>query len=461
MTRVESLEIDSRKLLNSEDPSERSAAVTSLMYEELDDETTEMLCALVEDQDKGVRNAVDMTLSNNPSPQIPKFLTKYISSGGIATRNLAGEILIKIGSGAVDAMLDYIDSGNDDDKKFLIDVLGLIGDTKPAEHIHELMKQCKNDNVLLACVEALGSLGYAESVDTMCELYERNELFKPTIVEALGKIGTKKVLSFIVSKYGEEDELTKFSMIESLGSVGDEESFYFLISELENTNGPIIWPIVGSIYKLKEKYNLDIPFDEKMKNALLQTVNCDEEKYKIPAVYLVIAFDDEETILTCVRIYGDVPELDEIIKPKIISHPQVLFSAFPDLVDSHSRNIRNLLELMKEFVEEDEGVFANNLSSLQRRTLADAFTKCLDDPDEEARRLAVELLFTLDKDTALLFIDKMVEDDNMWNRLKLLEIISGLDSNETKSALTKLANDAEDMVSDRAKYILSQDRLPE
>ena len=456
MARTENLDIDSRKLLKSKDPSERSAAVASFMDEELDDETTELLCELVEDRDNAVRNAVDMTLSYNSSPQIPKYLVKYISSPSIATRNLAGEILLKIGSRAVDAMLDYIDSGNDDDKKFLIDVLGLIGDKKPSQHILNLMKICKNDNVILACVEALGSLNYEESLDVLLQFYERNELFKPTIIEALGKIGTKKALNFITSRYSEEDELTKFSMIESLGSVGDAESFFFLISELETTSGPIVWPIIESIYKLKEKYNLDIPYDEKMKNALLQTVNCGDEKYVSAAVHLISVFEDEETILTCIKVFGTNPELDEIVKPKILSHPQILLSAIPDSVDNRSGNIRNLLELVKEFSEEDNGSFIKTLSNIQRRNLADAFAKCLDNPDEEARRLAVELLFTIDQGTAMLFIDKMVEDDNLWNRLKLLEILGEVNLPEANNVLKKLADDTEEMVSERAKYILSQ-----
>ncbi len=456
MARAENLEIDSKKLLKSEDPSERSAAVASFMEEELDDETTELLCELVEDRDKGVRNAVDMTLSYNPNPWIPKFLVKYISSPSIATRNLAGEILIKIGSRAVDAMLEYIDSGNDDDKKFLIDVLGLIGDKKPSQHILEVMNTCKNDNVVLACVEALGSLSCVESLDNLLQFYERNELFKPTIIEALGKIGTKKALNFITSRYDEEDELTKFSMIESLGAVGDEESFFFLVSELENTSGPIVWPIVNSIYKLKEKYSLDIPYDEKMKNALLQTVNCGHEKYMNSAVNLITAFDDEETILTCIKVYGTSAELDEIVKPKIFSHPQILFLALPDTVDNRSGNIRSLLELVKEFTEGNREIFVKMLSNIQIRNLSDAFAKCLDNPDEEARRLAVELLFTIDQGTAMLFIDKMVEDDNLWNRLKLLEILSEVNSIEANTALKKLTDDAEEMVNERAKYILSQ-----
>ena len=456
MARVENIEIDSKKLLKSKDPSERSAAVASFMEEELDDETTELLCELVEDRDKGVRNAVDMTLSYNPSRRIPKFLVKYISSPSIATRNLAGEILIKIGSRAVDAMLEYIDSGNDDDKKFLIDVLGLIGDKKPSQHILVLMNNCKNDNVILACVEALGSLSCVESLDALLQFYERNELFKPTIIEALGKIGTKKALNFITSRYNEEDELTKFSMIESLGSVGDEESFFFLVSELENTSGPIVWPIVNSIYNLKEKYNLDIPYDEKMKNALLQTVNCGHEKYVNSAVHLITAFDDEETILTCIKVYGTNAEQDEIVKQKIFSHPQILFLALPDSIDNRSENIRSLLELVKEFAEGDREIFVKMLSNIQIRNLADAFAKCLDDPDEEARRLAVELLFTIDQGTAMLFIDKMVEDDNLWNRLKLLEILSEVNSIEANTALKKLADDAEEMVNERAKFILSQ-----
>jgi HEAT repeat protein len=158
MVQIEQLDKNVKNQLYSDDPAKRSLAIESLMDELLDDEIIDILCAFVEDSDKGIRNSVDMTLSFNPSPNIPFHLVKYISSQIISTRNLAGEILLKIGDKAVDAMVAYIDKSCDDDKKFVIDILGLIGDAKAGTEILKVLDTNKNENVVLACIEALGNL---------------------------------------------------------------------------------------------------------------------------------------------------------------------------------------------------------------------------------------------------------------------------------------------------------------
>ena len=456
MVQIEKLDKNLKNQLYSDDPAKRCSVIESLMNEELDDEIIEILCTFVEDSDKGVRNSVDMALSFNPSSNIPLHLVKYVSSQNISSRNLAGEILLKIGNKAVDAMVAFIDNGSDDDKKFIIDILGLIGDPKSGDPILKVLETNENDNVILACIEALGNLKYKEALDKLFETYEKNELFRPTIIEALGKIGSKRTLDFVMSKYNEEEELIKFSIIESLGSIGDEQSFYFLISELNETSSPIISPIIGSIFELREKYNFDVPFDDKVKKAILQTIYESEPKYKKAAVYLISAFEDEEIIAACLKIYGEDIELDEIIRPKIFEKPLVLFNALPSFINELPDNLMKLLELTKEILDENSVEIINTLAGIQRRNISDSFTKCLDNPDEEIRKLAVELLFTIDQDIAILFVDKMLDDDNIWNRLKLLELLSNINLPEAESALIRMSNDPEEMISERAKFILFQ-----
>jgi HEAT repeat protein len=456
MVQIEQLDKNLKNQLYSNDPANRCVAIESLMNEELDDEIIKVLCTFVEDSDKGIRNSIDMTLSLNPSPNIPLFLVQYVSSHNISSRNLAGEILLKIGINAVGAMIAFIENSSDDDKKFIIDILGLIGDPKSGGPILKVLDNNKDDNVILACVEALGNLKYYESLDKLFQTYEKNELYRPTIIEALGKIGSKKALDFVMSKFNEEEELVKFSIIESLGSIGDEQSFYFLISELNEASSPIISPIIGSIYELRDKYNFDVPFDDRIKKAILQTIFESERKYKKAAVHLISAFEDEEIIAACLKIYGEDFELDEIIKPKIFERPLVLFVALPSLIAELPENLMKLLELTKEIVDENSVEIISNLTGIQRRNISDSFTKCLDNPDEEIRKLAVELLFTADQNIAILFIDKMLDDDNMWNRLKLLEILSNVNLPEAESALIRMSNDAEEMISERAKSILFQ-----
>ena len=50
----------------------------------------------------------------------------------------------------------------------------------------------------------------------------------------------------------------------------------------------------------------------------------------------------------------------------------------------------------------------------------------------------------------------MSEDDNLWNRLKLIDLIGDIQNNDSDRILTKLSGDSEEMVSERAQFILSQ-----
>ena len=457
MIQNDSLRIVTLKQLKSVVPSERQTAVESLYNENLSDSLVEDICTMLNDTDKGVRNAVDLMLTVNPSTQIPKYLVKYISSPNISTRNLAGEILLKIGNNSVEAMLESIYTGNDDDKKFIVDILGLIGDPKAAHEILELLKINKNDNVIMACIEALGNLKYEPAIEFMIFIYDKNELYKPTITEALGKIGTSKALSFIISKYNDEDSLTKFSMIESLGLVGNQESFYFLISELNHTEGPLIWPIIESICLLKDKYGLDIPFDEKMKNSILQTIEEADAKYKKAAVNLIIAFEGPDIMQACIKVFGEDYETDEMIKPKLLESPKTFFEIFIKLLNNSHNNLKNLLELSLELIKKNGFLVEDNFSELQIRNFTDSLINCLDNPDEEVRKLSTELLFIIDTENALLFLDKMLEDNNLWNKLRLLEVLSSIESEIAEKAIVKLSEDPEEMISERAKFYLSEE----
>ncbi len=453
---IEGLQLNGLSNLNSEDPSERSSAVESLINEDLSEDVVKTLCNMLDDPDKGVRNSVDYLLSSNQNSYIPHYLVKYISSDNINTRNLAGEILLKIGSSSTKAMLKRLKDSNDDDIKFLVDVLGLIGDEKAAPPILEILQKNKNENVVLACIESLGNLKYPEALDTIISLYDVNELYRATIFEAIGKIGSSKALDFITSKFQSEDDLTKFSMIESLGLIGNEETMYFLISVLTELNGPLIWPILEAVFSLKEKFNLDVPFDERMKNLILNTIDEADTKYKKTAAKLITAYDSKEIMPACLKIYGEDFETDEMIKPKIFEVPGEFFQLLPSYIIKDSKNLMSLLELTLELLSSEESNYRDLIPSIQIRELADSCTKCLDNPDEEIRKAGIEILFSIDHEIALLFLDKMLDDNSMWNKLRLLEILSEINSPEAEDAIKVLSEDSEEMISDRAKYMLEE-----
>ena len=136
-------------------------------------------------------------------------------------------------------------------------------------------------------------------------------------------------------------------------------------------------------------------------------------------------------------------------------NPKRFFEILIALLKNGCKNIKSLLEFSLKLIQEDEFKYNDCLTELQIRNLIDSLINCLNNPYEEVRRLAIELLFIIDDENALLFIDKMIKDDNLWNKLKLLEILGGIKNSAAERAIVKLAGDKEEMISERANFFLS------
>ncbi|MDH7605410.1 MAG: HEAT repeat domain-containing protein [Melioribacter sp.] len=413
------------------------------------------ICSLISHEDKGVRNAATMLLLNHRPKEAPSHLVHYISSPDISIRNLAGEILAKLGDLSVDALMEYNHDRSDDDNKFIIDLLGIIANPRSVNHIIEVLSTTDNDNVILACIEALGNIRYEDAVDILLLFYERNELYKPTIVEALGKIGSQKALNFLISKFNSEDELTKYSILESLGYIGDVNTYFFLLEQILNVHGPLVWPLITSIFLLKEKYNLDIPFDDKMKSLLMYTLREGNAEHKKIALSLINVFNDKDILLASLRFLGEDYELDEIIRSKVTNNIIFVFEEMPRILNEKPENVVHILNLLLSIISDAMNSEAQSQISLMMiRNLIHSVSEYLTHPDEEVRRASMEIIFNLDPESALLFIDSMINDENIWNKLRLIELLETVENSESTNALIRLAQDEDEMVRSKAQEVI-------
>lgn len=447
--------------LNSDDPALKREAAEKYLSEAAPDKIIKIMSEKLTDPDFGVRDAVAQALILNENSKVADYVVKYISSKEISVRNLAGEILLKRGVSSLDAMIAYLPEGDDDDDKFLIDVMGLIGDTKPAEDILNVLKKTTDDNVVLACIEAFGNIQYDKATKDIISMYDKNENYTATIIEALGKIGSEEALNFMLEKYHEVDELTKFSMIESMGLIGTPQAFFLLLSEIRNLKGAMTWAAIESLRALKEKYELDIPFDESMKNAILSTLIDGELRHKQAAASLLTVFEDKDIIGASLKILGEDQEIDGNIKQRFFENPKFLYPSITEYLSQEPKNLKTIIELVMEIIQNDGGESFYALSEFDKRQFSNVLTENLEYPDEEVRRAVIELLFFADMEVALMFLDTMIEDDDVWNRLRVLEIIEAIDDPSVREAVEKLTNDSDDMVSGKAKELLSNFNITE
>lgn len=441
------------KLLNATSE-EKYEIITNLNYTELDDELIKTIPNLLSDNDKGVRNAASMFIINSQDSRLSKYVVPFIASNDISVRNLAGEVLLKLGSNAVDAMIEFDHQNNDDTLKFILDILGLIGDQRASLFVMGILSASENDNVILACIEALGNLRYENSVEVLMLFYNRNELYKPTIVEALGKIGSTEALGFLTSKFSQEDELTQYSILESLGFLGNIETFFFLLEQVNNVSGPLVIPLITSLAKLKDRFSLDIPFDNKMKSLLVYTINEGTLENKKVAFDLIESFDDKDILVASLSLYGEDPELDELIKSKLFRNIEYVYKEIAKVISNNPKNLRHLLNLLIQSITYIvEYQISLNITMVEIRSITQAVSGLLENPDEEIRKSSMEILFYLDSETALLFTDTMLADENVWNRLRLVELLENVQNDKVIEVLEKLTKDEDEMVRDRAQFM--------
>lgn len=442
------------EILLKASPTDKIDLLNDLAFEDTDDKIVNLVVQMLLDENKAIRNAATNFLALNTNHKIPELVVSFISSPEITVRNIAGEILIKKDRLSVEPILRYLESLNNvDDLKFLIDILGLIGDKKSEDLIITVLENNKNENVIVACIEALGNIRSEKAIDKIIPFYERSELLKPVVIEAIGKINNPKSIEFIINHFDTDDDLQKFTILESLGEIGTEDTFYFLLSKQEELGGTLLYQLLESIYKLKLKFNLEIPFDEKMKKWLLDTILNADPRYQITAAHLASAYSDKDILIACLNIYGIDQELDEILYNEFINNKYLILSKINNYIKNNNKFLLELLKLLQNIIEMKDNP-VDNLLVIEKRKLIESISECLSNPDETIRILTTEIMFKIDQEGALLFLDTMSSDENFWNRIRLLDLISDLEEPYVVNTLKKLSDDPEEMVSEKAKEIL-------
>lgn len=381
---------------------------------------------------------------------VPGLIMHLISSPDSSIRNTAGEILKEYGELALESMKSFVREREDpDDLKFAIDLMGLIENKSVEDDIIEIFLKSTNENLSLSCIEALGNIRSSKAAPLLTSSFGKNYLFDPLIIDALGKINSKEVLSFLLSKYQNSENIVKYSIIECLGQIGEGETFFFLLSELNSASGALSWVILKSLYNLKKKFGLDIPFDERMKNLILSAINNGNNEERDSALTMLLDFNDTDTVLILANYYGQNPQFDFELSEKIASNTILVLKNVGDFAKNEENNFSELLNLLSTSLKENPQLLLH-IPVMEEKFIVSALTDLLNNPGEEIRYCAQELLFMIDPPSLLVCSDLILNDNNIWNRMKFLELLFKIDLPEAVKIIENMTNDPEDMVREKA-----------
>ena len=312
------------------DPFERMDALDALRVEADERTVAQTASRLLADADPGVREEAARLLETLATEEAAALTVPYIASDDITVRNLAGEVLMKIGAPAVPALASALDDPHHDVRKFAIDVLAQLPARPLAGCIAARLRD-EDDNVVLAAVDALGNLGAVEYHDALRDLYDRRPLARPGIVAALGAFGSEADLGFLEGALADEDPVVQYTAAEALARQHAPEVLDLLLRKVDQVD-PMARPVIlGSLVDFYEANPDQAALPASLKGFLAEMLGDFDPDYQCAAARGLHAFLDDETVDTLMAHAGETDALDV-----------ELFKTLADYPDAFHRIVENV-----------------------------------------------------------------------------------------------------------------------
>ncbi|MDQ7053611.1 MAG: HEAT repeat domain-containing protein [candidate division KSB1 bacterium] len=196
------------KLLDHQDPVERRYAAEDL-GELADPKAIQALIKALDDPDKSVREAAADALIAIGGKEVAEAVIPLLYSEVVHQRNYATEILSQLGDEAIPYLLQECSSPNVDVRKFVIDILGQIGEVHRISDLSQLINLLndKDINVAAAAAEALGRISDPSVVPILAQHLSGPSWMQCNVIHAIAEIGGKQASEVLKSL--DRDKLSK------------------------------------------------------------------------------------------------------------------------------------------------------------------------------------------------------------------------------------------------------------
>ncbi|MBK7258300.1 MAG: HEAT repeat domain-containing protein [Ignavibacteriae bacterium] len=413
------------------------------------------LAAALEDESKGVRDAAARSLQTIGGMNVARAIVEYLDAKNIVTRNLASELLMKLGSTSIPAILPYLEHPSQDTRKFAVDILGLIGNEEPTQHLLPLLVDT-DENVVVSTVEALGNMKSARSLPFLFEAYDRDDYTRPAVAEALGKIGDPSASGFLMDRLRQSlltvaaDPVTPFAIIEALGALGGDGVLAVLESVVTQVKGRVRSTVLLAISRISDRHQRPLPSLPGLRSDFLAALNEDDLSVQISAVKWLAGFKEEDVTTALVRRLGIAPELDAVLGGELARRDdtfRLCVNELPGLPMSQHKSVvaiigRLTMDVIRRVMSGGLGKYDENFFT----RAFDVVTAEWEGGDEETRAAIVDVLFHLDGDRAVMFLDAIMNDPDPWLRIHVIEVIAAIADRRAPDFIARFLEDDDEMV---------------
>jgi HEAT repeat protein len=448
-----------RKKITSSDPRMREEAASDLRNFP-SSESLGYLKKMLSDDDSEVVYAATRSIVSIGSREAVEEIIPLLGSEDARLRNLAIEIIGRIGTVAIPRVGGLLSHRDKDIRKFAADILKMIGTPEAEDPLIRALFD-ENVNVAVEAAEALGSIGTQRSVPYLAQCLEKEPWLKCAALKSLGEIDGDEALEAILAVDPESESMVLFSAVTALESIGDSRGMDFLIALLEKVNSSLESPIVQAMASILR--NADSDTIEKAKRrlptqkiiALLRNSNADALR---SAIVLLGMLRAKEAVGHLAKLYNEsnehvFEELEDallriesnVVEPmiKIIESEEepetVKIAAVRLLGKMNGEDIYNpLVALLKDCQDELKKEIIMALAALKDRRVLGILHTILAEDTAEVKQAAIEALETFREGCSIPHLIQLSADPAELVRSKAAGSLRGYNLKDNKEDISGL-----------------------
>ena len=385
-----------------------------------DDEALVILLHAAKDESWRVRKLATRQLSHFRSEILVACIRDTVS--GVrepSVRNIAMDALVRQGEAALEAILTLLKESMWEMRLHGAVMLGNIRSPLSVEPLAGLLTD-DQENVVHAAAESLGSIGESGAIPFLVSVLRTQEFWSqyPTVI-ALGRIGhhsaTADLLDFL------QDEMLAPAVVDALGLIGDPRALQPLMRQLPVEGEPVVSynQLLRAIVRIVTTAGVPLEFTplliEAVHLAVAKTLASEElddriaalmvagwsaDARSIPLILPRLSFDSEqEAAIDALRCMGElaIPALNELLESEFASVRRSSIRLLSDVGHSLDGALRHI-------IDHDETVrmeVALAVGRSGRPELTEYLLEMLLDESEDVRRVALEVLASLQTESAV------------------------------------------------------------
>jgi HEAT repeat protein len=455
-------------LLTDSDPDVRRRAAEDLSGCN-DRNVLAVLSAALEDENRGVEDAVSRTLLSIGGVATARAIVHHIGDENIISRNLAAKLLVQLREASVHALVPYLNDVNKDIRKLAVDILGEIKSKEPIYYLLPLLRD-PDQNVIVATIEAIGNIGSREAVKPIFNTFEHYPFARIIAIEALGKIGGDSVREYIEGKYrdainaGNAEGIYLFALLDALGIVGDADTLEVLLANYEAIKDPLRDVLLHEIVLIIERCNLEYLLDDKMRNDLLHALQNDNHQIQLSAAKGLFQFKDPVVTKGLLLSLGISEEMDCVIIVQMTVRPHVFQIAIQCLEAKVTRGriqiIMLLGKLAGESVRSYKGFHGYRIDDSELKRAFDITSEGWYEANQEDWEIIADTLFRIDCDRAAVFIQSVMADMDPWSRVHMIERLMTMPTRRALECIARFIEDENEIVREAALIAFQTAGIP-